>query len=804
MPPQTGPPRRAQPRWPPLKPPWYRRIGAALRRAARAIVAAALALEGWVRRYFRSHPPTLRWTLAPLILLAVVLYIRHPATNYIFDEQEALLANPYVNAQQKLQYWDAIHRDFWGLPPNASIGSYRPLPNLLWRATWSISEHPFFYHLYNLLFHGLNGALLASFAYAVSRRHLLGWLVGVLFVASAIITEAVSGIVGIADLLGALGAILALCALRLPAYMMPTAVFGACLLGLFSKESALVCVPLVPVAALLTAPALHPRQPARFARFALSFLAAAGAFVLYVELRKQWFPSPLPAELKEALPADAGDMQQLFRDLMVWFHQAPLPKDPLNNPLAKADFPYRFAGALRVYWRGLVQVLWPVDLSGDYSFPQEPIPETTNGWETIAGGLMMLLPLAGALALWIVGLKREYQARQQLVSAGELRTALLDLKPSRWHGSPLVSMDRGSWRARALRAAPVLIIAAGAGLAVELWQTQRAGSTALANTWPGLLGVMVTGFGFLVSGWRDTPKPMRPTGAWPLRLSALWLVPLGLVWMVVSYFPHSNIPVVLPTVRAERFWYFPVIGTAMVLACFGTWFYDRLRHVRIRKVSLGAYAIGTFVLFQAICAYRHSMDYKDDLAFWYATKNTVPNSAKAHLNYSVMVGARGDLETRLKSSHVARKLAPQWPMAHIYTGDTLCRLHRPKEAWPHYAKGFELGPNNRSLISLALQCMYDEKDLMPHETELRALADKHPGSWLALLAIDTLDNHEKHHGVDPQYRPRSYNQKAKDEQDETNTGSGGNNGEGGGDGAAGSTTTSGGDESDAGVVEDGN
>ena len=36
---------------------------------------------------------------APLLALAAILYTRHPATNCIFDEQEALLANPYVNGK---------------------------------------------------------------------------------------------------------------------------------------------------------------------------------------------------------------------------------------------------------------------------------------------------------------------------------------------------------------------------------------------------------------------------------------------------------------------------------------------------------------------------------------------------------------------------------------------------------------------------------------------------------------------------------------------------------------------------------
>jgi hypothetical protein len=238
------------------------------------------------------------------------------------------------------------------------------------------------------------------------------------------------------------------------------------------------------------------------------------------------------------------------------------------------------------------------------------------------------------------------------------------------------------------------------------------------------------------------------------------VVSVGLVWIVVSYFPHSNIPVVLPTVRAERFWYFPAIGSSLVLAVLFAWLHQTTRHGRLKYAAPAV--LGAFLLFQGVQAYRHAMDYRSDLDFWRATKDAVPNSAKAHLNYSVMKGARGDLETRLRESLVAAELAPQWAMARIYTGDTLCRMHRTNEAWPHYSKGFELGPNELSLIALALQCLYDEKALTPHEAELRALAAAHEGTWIAYLAIDTLDNGETHKGVDPKYRPRGYNEGPKD------------------------------------------
>src|SRR5262249_24874330 len=161
--------------------------------------------------------------------------------------------------------------------------------------------------------------------------------------------------------------------------------------------------------------------------------------------------------------------------------------------------------------------------------------------------------------------------------------------------------------------------------------------------------------------------------------------------------------VVLPTVRAERFWYFPAIGSSLAIAVLFSALHEGLK----RRIAWLIPALGgVFLLFQCVQSYRHAMDYRRDLDFWDATKDAVPNIAKAHLNYSVMKGARGDLDTRIKESKEALRLAPEWPMAHIYTGDAICRQHHPDDAWPFYKAGFEIkrAENEMSLIALALQC----------------------------------------------------------------------------------------------------
>ncbi|MCW5835679.1 MAG: hypothetical protein KIS78_24980, partial [Labilithrix sp.] len=394
----------------------------------------------WIHDYFLGDDPSFGLALVPYCFLSMLLFTRHPTrTNFIFDEQEALLANPFVRSiadpEPKFRWVDAFYRDFWGLGPERSIGSYRPIPNLVWRALWGLGardQTPFLHHWVNVLLHGVNGALVCVLAFALTKRRGVAWIAGAAFTASALLTEAVSGVVGIADVLGATGTLLALLALTWKLPWMALGAFFGSLFGLYSKESALCCVPLLPLGALLLAPNTHPDKPRRWLRAVVAFVAAGAAFVLYVEARRRMFPAPIPQELSVEANAHKGLGGRAFAAVLRWYAQPTLPRDPLNNPLVHADGLHRVGGALRVWWRGLTQVVFPYTLSGDYSAPQEPIPETMASPEIVLGGLAMVLPFP--FATWI-GI-RSWRRQRARRDAGREREAAARARVAAVGGSP--------------------------------------------------------------------------------------------------------------------------------------------------------------------------------------------------------------------------------------------------------------------------------------------------------------------------------------------------------------------------------
>jgi tetratricopeptide (TPR) repeat protein len=291
--------------------------------------------RGWpfVGRWSRS----LLW-LCPLVVLAAALpYLNALPADFTFDDVGLIRDNAAVQV----------------LPASGLLayvyypgGLYRPLTMLTYAANVSLSPAPMGFHLVNVLVH-----VLVSVAVLFLARALLGSIVAaagaaLLFAVHPIHTEAVTSVVGRAELLAALGVLVALLAYRraaLDSGLRRQAWSAVALLAfaaaLLAKESAFTALGLLVVVHWCVDRSASLRQRI------MSLLPFAAVAAGYLALR-------LAVVGTLGLPEAVG---------------------ALDNPLAHTDTATRMRTAVIILWQYMEHLTVPIHLSADYSFNQIPL-----------------------------------------------------------------------------------------------------------------------------------------------------------------------------------------------------------------------------------------------------------------------------------------------------------------------------------------------------------------------------------------------------------------------------------------------
>jgi tetratricopeptide (TPR) repeat protein len=290
------------------------------------------------------------WPLL-VVLLAVLAYAPTLGNGFAFDDTFIIGHNKLITSLRHLprmfttEYWGTVQRP--DLAVYVSTNLYRPLVILSLALNYAVGGlNPLGYHAVNIGLH--TGVSLA--VYAVGRSFFLSpagaTVAAALFAVHPLHTEAVTMIVGRAELLMSLGVLLALWGHRrtgVIARLGSLAAFGGALLA---KEQAVV------LPALLILYDLHaglrglrpPEGAALVRRSFLRVLPYVGLLAAYLVLRAWvlgWAPAPAPA----------------FQD----------------NPLAHVPLDIRLPSALAVAGRYLLLCFWPSPLSPDYSYAQLPL-----------------------------------------------------------------------------------------------------------------------------------------------------------------------------------------------------------------------------------------------------------------------------------------------------------------------------------------------------------------------------------------------------------------------------------------------
>jgi protein O-mannosyl-transferase len=299
------------------------------------------------------------FVIAFLLAVVVLAYGNTLVNSFTLDDKLYIELNPQVTEVSLRALFAA----------NKIADVFRPLTFATLALNWKIGGgRPFGYHLFNLVLHGaatlLFYFLLEAIFFELSqgapspRDKLVAFTAALIFAVHPIHTEAVSSIVGRAEILAA-GFIFAAWLLHLKDR--PIAALICFALALLSKESAVVFLPLI----------------------------LAGDYA-----RGKWKPR-LPYALMVAMT--------LLYLAVLWKvqggHLGRASISQLDNPLAGLPLGWRILNAVRVAWKYVALHFYPAKLSCDYSFNAIPV---YRDWRHTLPALFAALVVAAAwiAAIW--------------------------------------------------------------------------------------------------------------------------------------------------------------------------------------------------------------------------------------------------------------------------------------------------------------------------------------------------------------------------------------------------------------------
>jgi tetratricopeptide (TPR) repeat protein len=452
--------------------------------------------------------------LLALVIVPVLAYSNSFAAGFALDNKALILDDSRVHAATVENLALIVRRTYWW--PVGESGLYRPLTTLSYLFNYAIlgnRDRPAGYHAINLALHIVNVALVyaivsrltrddpqssrrtqrksgaarpavsvveRSAAFAVSA---ISFAIALVWAVHPLSTEAVTNIVGRADLLAAFGVLAALFAyIRAREangsrrFWWLVALATATAIGVLSKESAVVIAAIVAVyeLAVSSAAAGHDVR----AQQRINHATAA--------------PGRTRSKRRDARPVMSGFSRTGAAALAIavplllcWYqHAAVLNASPaaefpfVDNPIAGAGFPRGALTALAVMGRYLWLLLWPAKLSADYSYTQIPLATGTAGdWLAWITGAL----LAAAIVVCVRRRREAFffgvfafltflPASNLLFPTGTIMAERLMYLPSIGLIALIVfAIDALAARVQLPAAAPALIAAAVIALGVRTW-----------------------------------------------------------------------------------------------------------------------------------------------------------------------------------------------------------------------------------------------------------------------------------------------------------------------------------------------
>ena len=153
-----------------------------------------------------NHSPSDLWLCIGLGVLILIFYWNSFTAGLLFDSDSIIKMDPRLRGLNWINLQNILTRNYWW--PNDEGTLYRPLTTLTYLFNYSIlenGENVAGYHAVNFLLHWANAWLVVLITRRLTGRIDLAALTAGLFAVHPVNTEAVTNVVGRADLLATLG-----------------------------------------------------------------------------------------------------------------------------------------------------------------------------------------------------------------------------------------------------------------------------------------------------------------------------------------------------------------------------------------------------------------------------------------------------------------------------------------------------------------------------------------------------------------------------------------------------------------------
>jgi len=389
---------------------------------------------------------------AALCAAALVTYSNSFQAGFTLDNKILLLQDPRIRNASAVNIGLIFEHTYWW--PHGESYLYRPFATLSYLFNYAIlgnAERAPGYHSINLLLHAVNVLLAYSLAHRLIRRFWPAVFVAGLWAVHPVLTESVTNIVGRPDLLAA-GSILSGLLMSLKAAESNGArrlawlagVMAVTAVGIFSKESAAAIV------GIIVAYALVWRKEGGCGRKLLWCCLAPVPPIAVL-----WY-------LRSAALAGSLPMRFPFTD----------------NPLAAADFWTARLTALKVMGLDLWLMIWPAQLSSDYSYAQIPLTHGSLSdwlaWLSVAAAVLGVIAVfrrnRTAFFFALFGFAAFLPASNLIVLVGTVRANRFLYLPALGVTACLVlAIYAAASRIRLPHLAPVLLASIAVGFVLRTW-----------------------------------------------------------------------------------------------------------------------------------------------------------------------------------------------------------------------------------------------------------------------------------------------------------------------------------------------